>query len=184
MRLFLAIELPDEVRRWLVDHRDRKEWFGFEGFRGTRPENLHATVKFLGEVAEQRVPDVVAALRDVTLPGPLDLSIDGFTFFPPRGPIRVFAARIGGTVDALKQLHARVEDVLELLGFAREGRPYSPHVTLGRPDPGRRILGVARQLVAKHPPSAGPTFVVDGFTLFHSHLRPDGPEYIPLARFG
>jgi 2'-5' RNA ligase len=185
MRLFLAIELPQDVKQWLVDHRYRKEWFGFgEGLRLTRLETLHVTLNFLGEVSAERLAEIRAALAGVPLPGPLDLKVDGFMFFPPRGPIRTFVARVGGAVEPLRDLYFRIAGALEPLGFPREARPFTPHVTLARADQRLKLPGVVRQLVEESPPPAGPAFSVNGFTLFQSHLRPAGPEYVPLARFG
>ena len=184
MRLFLAIDLPEEQKQWLVEHRFRKEWFGFgEGFRFTRPETLHVTLNFLGEVPAERVPEIEGALSRVTLPGPIDLHVAGFTFFPPRGPIRVFVAQFGGAVEVVRVLHARLEDALEPLGFAREARPFTPHVTLARAEERRKPRGISRVLLGKMPPPLGPTFSVDTYTLFQSHLKPGGPEYVPLAQF-
>jgi 2'-5' RNA ligase len=185
MRLFTAVELPQDVKQWLVDHRYRKEWFGFgEGLRLTRPETLHVTLNFLGEVQPERLAEIRAALGAVPLPGPLDLKVAGFMFFPPRGPVRTFVARVGGAVEPLRDLYSRIADALEPLGFSREARPFTPHVTLARSDERRKLKGVVRQLVEKSPPPPGPTFSVNGFTLFQSHLKPGGPEYVLLARFG
>ena len=184
MRLFLAIELPEDQKEWLVEHRFRKEWFGFgEGLRLTRPETLHVTLNFLGEVPAERLAVIQGALGKITLPGRIDLHVARFTFFPPRGPIRVFVAQLGGAVEAVRELHARLEDALEPLGFAREARPFTPHVTLARAEARRKPRGISRELVEKMPPPVGPTFSVDGYTLFESRLKPRGPEYVALARF-
>jgi RNA 2',3'-cyclic 3'-phosphodiesterase len=185
MRLFLALELPDEERQRLAQYPRNQEWFGFaEGVKPVRPENLHVTLKFLGEVPDPRLEEVREALEPVRLPGPIELHAEGVTFFPPRGLIRVFVALLAGDVDRLATLYAEAEAALEPLGFAREQRPFKPHVTLARADHRRKIPGVCRQLVVKTPPPRGDPFTVDSFVLFQSRLKPGGSEYVPLARFG
>jgi 2'-5' RNA ligase len=188
MRLFVAIELPEDVRRGLSEWRRRRDWFGFgEGFREVPPQNRHVTLKFLGEVAEAKVEQVTGALRRVDWPPALMLRVEGPSFFPPRGKINVFVALLGGDVERLRELHRQVESALEPLGFVRDDRPYTPHVTLARAERSRgfnEAKGIVRQLVAKNPPAPGEPFTVNSVVLFQSHLKPDGPEYVPLARFG
>jgi len=185
MRLFLALELPEEERRRLAQYPLRREWFGFgEGVKAVRPENLHVTLKFLGDVADENVDQVRGTLEKVTLPEPIQLRTAGVTFFPPRGPIRVFVALLEGDLDRLVALHSRIEAALEPLGFAREERPFTPHVTLARAARERGINPAGRTLVADSPPAPGEPFQVRSFVLFQSHLKPGGPEYVPLAHFG
>ena len=185
MRLFLALELPGGERRRLAEYPLRQEWFpSKEGVKRVRPENLHVTLKFLGDVADEKVDKVRGALVKVTVPDPIQLRTAGVTFFPPRGPIRVFVALLEGDIDRLIGLHSRIVTALGPLGFAREERRFTPHVTLARAARERGINHAARQLVTKHPPSPGEPFLVQSFVLFQSHLKPGGPEYLPLARFG
>ena len=185
MRLFVAIELPEGQRRRLAELPERFRWNALESasLNWTREENLHVTLKFLGEVNDQQIPQVTDALGVVRVPGPITLRIESLGFLPPRGPIRVFAARIGGDLDQMAALHAGIELAMEPLGFARERRPYSPHVTLARPRRERRISGDARADVAEHQPPPGPDFVVDQFVLMRSDLANGPPRYTPIAHF-
>lgn len=186
MRLFVALELPDSQRHLLSGLGRRADWFGLEaGNLGwVRAENLHVTLKFLGEVPDGQVPAVCDALKGVAVPGPLRLNVQGVTFFPPRGPIRVFVAEVGGPdMQPLCALQAAVEHALEAVGFPREGRPFRPHVTLARARRERRVPAVARKLVAEHPLPAGEPFDVDAFVLMRSELKPMGAIYTPAARF-
>src|SRR5439155_26627081 len=105
----------------------------------TREENLHVTVKFLGAVGDDQIAAVTDALAQVQPPGPIRLRIDALTFLPPRGPIRIFAAQLGCDLDRLAALRAGIELAVEPLGFPREQRPFSPHVTLARPRRERRV---------------------------------------------
>jgi 2'-5' RNA ligase len=93
VRVFLALELPEEERRRLAEYLRSREWSGL-GMKLVRPENLHVTLKFLGEAADARVKEVCDAQQGVSLDAPITLRMEGVTFFPPRGPIRVVAARL------------------------------------------------------------------------------------------
>jgi 2'-5' RNA ligase len=164
---------------------ERFRWKGLESasLNWTREENLHVTLKFLGDVSDPQVPRVRESLGLVRVPGPIVLRIESLGFLPPRGPIRVFAARIGGDLDRLAAVHAAIEMAVEPLGFAREQRPYSPHVTLARPRRERRISGKARDDVAEHQPPPGPQFQIERLVLMSSDLSNGPPRYTPLAYF-
>src|SRR5687767_1053459 len=157
MRLFVALEVPEVERRRLAEPGRRTDWFGLEAgnLSWVRPENLHVTLKFLGAVSDERVPEVCRSLAEVARPGRLELHVDGVTFFPPRGPIRVFVARLGGDIERLHTLQAGIEQALEPMGFPREQRAYTPHVTLARARRDRRVAGAVRQLIEKRPMAAG-----------------------------
>jgi 2'-5' RNA ligase len=185
MRLFVAADLPEGEKRRLEALGRRQDWFGLgDGFRPVRAENLHLTLKFLGEVPDDRVARVCDGLKRIEWPASLTLRTEGVTFFPPRGPINVFVAQFGGDVERLRQLHADIEAALQPLGFPRDARPFKPHVTLLRGDHRRKPAGAVREAVAKNPPKAGEPFAVSSFALFQSRLKPTGPEYVALAHFG
>jgi 2'-5' RNA ligase len=168
-----------------VELPERYHWRALEAasLNWTREESLHVTLKFLGEVSDQEVPRVMDALGRVQGPGPIVLRIESLGFLPPRGPIRVFVARIGGDLDGLAALHAGIELALEPLSFAREQRPYSPHVTLARPRRERRISGVARADIAEHYSPPESQFAVEQFVLISSELSNGPPRYTPIAHF-
>ena len=187
MRLFLAIEVPDEVKRHFNRVRDRLVHLTFGHLyevTWVRDQNLHITLKFLGEVDQTRAAPLIDRLSRIQVE-PASLYPDRLVFFPPRGPVRVIGAGLAGDTDALHRLHNKIEAACEESGFAREDRPYVPHVTLGRNKRGRyeKVAGIVRG----NPPSdcwPGPTFTASCFALVQSDLRPDGPVYTPLARFG
>lgn len=185
MRLFVAIELPEGERRRLAELPDKENWIGLErvDFNWVRPENLHITLKFLGSVPDDRVAEIREALRDVRSPGPLKIRVGRAAFLPRQGPMRVFVSSVDGDVDALRELQSEIERVLEPLGFARERRAFSPHVTLARPRRERDVPGEFREDVEEHPGTLGPAFPVESFTLMNSDLNPGGPVYTPVERF-
>lgn len=130
MRCFVAIELSDAVRRALAS-AGRRLTGGSRDVRLTPVEQLHLTLKFLGEVDEARLPGVCEIVRTAAASsGPFDIRISRIGCFPPRGPRVLWAGvRDGGECARWVQ---DVEGPLAELGFPPDGRPFTPHVTLGR----------------------------------------------------
>ena len=188
MRLFLALDLPADAKHRLSDGVwSRRDWWGADAaahLRRVPAENLHVTLKFLGEVPDDRAADVRAAVA-AGLPrvGPLELRPAAAGFFPPRGPARVFVVHLTGDVERLAQAYAGIEAALEPLGFPREGRAFKPHVTLGRARDRRGAPRAVRVPVEQDPDLPGEPFRVDAVTLFRSDLRPAGPVYTGVELF-
>jgi 2'-5' RNA ligase len=182
MRLFLAIELPDDARAHLVDVQRRLS-SEIAKASWTKPENLHLTLKFLGEVDEKRADALVESLSKIAVDGAIALAAERVVCFPPRGPVRIVAAALGGTVAPLLALHQAIEQRCAFLGFEREGRAYAPHVTLGRARP--TLPPATRDRAAATTDGAwpGPRFVVGEFVLMESRLKPTGAEYHVAERF-
>ena len=188
MRLFTAIELPEAVRahvsavatkvRQALESRDTRPPVSW-----TKESNLHVTLKFLGDVPEERVPGLLAALRTIGLPPPpLRLRAESLEAFPSRGSARVLVVRVGGDVERLAALHAAIEDRCSALGFERENRRYRPHVTIGRPRvPLRgRWEAMAGATSGSWP---GPEFSPAAFSLVQSQLDPAGAIYTTIEAF-
>src|SRR3954454_7813226 len=185
MRLFVGVELDDDVRRRAAAIADRAErllsdmlvvrWIG--------PENLHITLWFLGEVAEDRVPALSAALdRPFALPS-LNLRLGGVGAFPSSGVPRVLWLGIQDGAESLADIHTELAARLQPLGFLPETRPFSAHLTIGRvksANPGVRPRDIRRRwtdLAAE----AGECRI-QAVTLFRSRLSPRGAAYEPLVR--
>ena len=191
MRLFLAIELPDAVRTHLagitahnkVGYHLVVEQGREHRISSTRPENLHVTLKFLGEVEECAVPKLCEGLRRVRAEPTAEVWVGHIELLPPRGPVRVVAAGLDGDVARLELVHRAVEAECEEQGFPPERRAYRPHITVHRcrePLPGH-MRGDLEQLYGGYFP--GPRFRVEGFSLIQSHLLPEGPQYARIADF-
>jgi 2'-5' RNA ligase len=188
MRLFLALDLPADVKDGLAEAVwSRRDWWDAgtgSHLRKVPAENLHVTLKFLGDVPDDRVAAVRAAVAAGVPPvGPIELRPAGAGFFPPRGAARVFVVHLVGDVEPLGRVYAGVEAALEPLGFPREGRAFKPHVTLGRARDRRGAPAAIRRPVEQNPTLAGEAFVVDAVTLFGSDLRPGGPVYTAVERW-
>ena len=150
MRLFVALNLPDRVRRALWDAaapvRDLRL-----PVRWVSPEGIHLTVKFLGEVAGEQEPELRAALTRAASGGrAVPVAVHGFGAFPDYTRPRVIWAGLDPD-PALELLQHRVEQEFAPLGFPTEGRPFHPHLTLGRAAREARpqdFRGLARALEA------------------------------------
>jgi 2'-5' RNA ligase len=184
-RLFIAIDLSPDVRRWLEKARSVLEpGMPAGAVRWVDPRGTHITIKFLGEVAKSRIEGLRAAMDlSVEESGILELTVDGLGCFPNTARPRVVWAGIRPQ-PKLASLQQRLEDRLDAAGFERERRAFSPHLTLGRVKDGvaesqLRRIGAAVESARMEPPVE---MTADSFSLFRSVLRPSGPEYTALYR--
>jgi RNA 2',3'-cyclic 3'-phosphodiesterase len=181
MRCFVAIELPTGIRDRLGDLQGRMQSLG-RGIRWARPESIHLTLKFLGEVPDGQVAEVCTIARRVAERCPAsELEVAGVGCFPPRGAARVVWVGVLQPPPALLECQRECEAAYAEIGFAPEGRAFSPHLTLGRvndPAAGYRIRGELGEFESY----AAGRFVADELTVFQSELRPSGSVYTPVAR--
>jgi 2'-5' RNA ligase len=131
VRLFVALNLPEGIRQALWDATVPLRNRGLP-VKWVRPDAIHLTLKFLGEVSDASEPELTAALgRAVAGSHPIPLAVGGFGAFPAVDRPRVIWAGLAPD-PALELLAHRIEQELAPLGFPPEGRPFQPHVTLGR----------------------------------------------------
>ena len=182
LRLFFAVGLPEEVRARAAEHAARlRQSFPDVRAGWERPEKMHVTLKFLGDVDAARVPALTRAAEAATrgLPS-FTLAVEGTGSFPPRGAPRVLWLGLRDDAGGLSRLQARLEDECERVGFPRETRPFKPHLTLAR----LRTPQGARELAAAHAAEPfGPfAFNVPDLLLIRSQFGPAGSRYAPLSR--
>jgi len=181
MRLFLAIELPQDVRDHIVRLQNAIRSI-VRDLSFTRPDNLHITLKFLGEVADSAVKPLCDSLAAIPPSGPVQLQAAELTCFPERGPIRIVGAGLTAP-PALTTLVTRIETACQSHGFPPEGRPYSAHITLARArNPLPPYLRNNMQAAAARL-WPGPTMTATEYVLMQSDLTPKGPIYTPAAHF-
>ena len=141
--------------------------------------NLHLTVKFLGAVAEDRIEAVASALTRA-LAGAFDAQVEGLGAFPSATRPRVVWAGVTAKAGTMGDLAGRVDDALAALGFSREVRPFSPHITLGRVRLPGRIPALTEALRGAASRGFGGLRVVR-VSLMRSELSPRGARYTELA---
>ena len=174
MRLFVGIPLPEDVRARLGELKG-----GLLGARWVRPENLHLSLRFIGEVPGGDEADIDEALATIEAPGfPLALSELGF--FDRRRRVHAVWAGIGMS-EPMVRLRAKVEQALVRLGHEPEHRKFKPHVTIARLKGGAATE--AGLYLESHAGFAAGPFTVDTFTLYESHLGHGGAHYEALAEY-
>jgi 2'-5' RNA ligase len=180
MRAFIAIDLPEALRAALAEAQRRFRVASPEA-RWTRPEGIHLTLKFLGEISDAQTRQVVEALTRMGPFAPFPVEVKGFGFFPQAQRPRVFWAGLTAP-PALPELASRVEGLMEKLGFAREDRAFTPHLTLARFAVPRPQPELATAVAAWATPALG-QFEASEFYLFESKLLPQGAKYRKVMRF-
>jgi 2'-5' RNA ligase len=182
----VACELPGEATEALAAVQRLLQERDAEGARWVRPEGIHLTLKFLGEVPARRLEAIERALaRAVREPFRLSVRLGRLGSFGGSTGLRVVWVGLEGEVEALAHLAARVERALEPMGFPRERRPFAAHLTLARvkegasPQDRRRLFDLVRSL--ELPPLPGAT--LEAVSLMQSTLEAGGARYQCLARF-
>ncbi len=186
-RLFVAGELSASVREALASvQEDLRRRAGEARVRWTRPEGIHLTLKFLGEVASERLAVLAAALGRALAGQPaLRLRLAGLGSFGGARRLRVIWVGLAGDLEPLARLAVAVDAALAGEGFPREKRPFSPHLTLGRVADGVRPEARVRLhevLEAAPPPPAMPVHLAR-VCLMQSTLGPGGARYAALESF-
>jgi 2'-5' RNA ligase len=181
IRAFIAVELPEAARRTLADLQNalRRD---LSGVRWVRPEGIHLTLKFLGDIPEERVDAIGQALQAATQgQGPLTLAVKGLGVFPGIRKARVIWAGLGGETADLVALQQRVDAALEPLDFPRERRRFKAHLTLGRfkkTPPAPALVSILERR-SDYPPCE---VAMGRVVLYRSELRPQGARYSPLIQ--
>jgi RNA 2',3'-cyclic 3'-phosphodiesterase len=178
MRLFVALEIPAAVRDNLAtlikDFRNvdpKSRW--------VRPENLHVTLKFIGQAPPNKLEAIRIALGGVRAVRAVELDFRGLGFFPNEKHPRVLWANVE-TSAYLKSLAADIDHALEILGVAREQRAFTPHLTLAR-FPSPRIPEKLRSAIQQNIARTFGSLRTSEFHLIESKLKPSGAEYTRLA---
>jgi 2'-5' RNA ligase len=180
MRAFIAIDLPEPLRAALGEAQQAFR-SACRDARWTRPEGIHLTLKFLGEISDAQTKQVVEALTQIGPLEPFLVEVQGFGFFPQVHRPRVFWAGVAAP-PALAELAARVERHMEKIGFAREDRAFSPHLTLARFQVPRPQPELEAAVAARGAAALG-RFEASEFFLFESKLSPQGAQYRKVMRY-
>lgn len=172
-RLFVAIRPPPPIREML-----RGAMGGVSGARWQSDEQLHLTLRFIGEVDRHAAHDIHAALGAVHHPR-FEIAVSGLGTFERRGQPEVIWARVAPH-DALKALHKKIDQALARVGVEPDRRAFHPHITLARL---KRSSGPVHNLLGASGGLATPPFEVGAFALYQSRLTPDGAVYTILEDY-
>ncbi len=172
-RLFVAIRPAAAVRARLLGLMG-----GVAGARWQDEDQLHLTVRFIGEVDRHMALDVDAALSSVHHSA-FSIALNGLGVFDRRGePVTLWAGV--APLDPLRALHKKVDQALVRVGVEPDRRAYTPHVTLARLPRGS---GPVQGLIEQSGGITSPPFAVDEFRLYESRFTPDGPLYEVAERY-
>jgi RNA 2',3'-cyclic 3'-phosphodiesterase len=180
VRLFIAIEIPEDIRTTFASLL--KEFCAIAPqLRWVRTENLHVTLKFLGETESAKLDALQNVLSAVRSPYPVNLEFRGLGFFPNEKRPRVFWAGIEASPN-LRTLATDIDQAAHPLGFLLEDRPFTPHLTLARfPVPG--IPPKLLQAMNEKSSHSFGSLTAKEFHLIESRLKPSGAEYTTLRTF-
>ena len=180
MRLFVALQISEEIRAAIaalghelkpLDH----------SWTWTKAENLHATLKFLGEIPSEKLESIRQALRGVPGEWPIEVKFSGLGFFPNERRPRVLWVGMKAT-PSLPALAAEIDAALAKVGVPKEEREFTPHLTLARNKAGN-IAPKLREALAKCSAREFGMMDVSSFHLIESKLKSTGPEYTTLESF-
>jgi len=184
MRLFVAVELDDEMRTAAGKAAEelRKRIGRVLDPKWVPAENMHLTVRFIGHVPDERAPATLDALSPALSLDPFDLALSECGVFPPHGAPRVLWIGLREGLPPLQMMHEEFNRRLAPLGFKAEDRPFSAHLTLARVKDAPRGSGAAVR-EAIHTIRVKPVRCrVSEAVLFESRLSPKGSTYHPRLR--
>lgn len=182
IRIFVGVSIPRQFEGPILALQERLRELGIEA-RYPKPDSLHLTLKFLGDVDEAVLPKIGNQLEEVARLGqPFSARLAGFGVFPHLSDPRVVWLGIESG-EPLFELQQQIELELEGLGFSREKRPFRPHLTLARIKSRRRMAGLIHLLEIESEKIELGEFQVVEFSIFRSVLRPQGALYTRLMSF-
>ncbi len=187
VRSFIAIELPDELKLELSQLVAKLKSGEQSWVKWVDPYNIHLTLKFLGNVAVDRLDDITGALEKAAQGiAPFHLEIKELGVFPNLRRVQVAWMGISGEVDKLAQLQQRIESNLAPLGFAPESRPFVPHLTLARLRDQALLAERQRfgQLITGTKFEAANAIKVNALSLMKSQLTREGAIYSRISSVG
>lgn len=169
IRLFVAVDLPDDIKDRLTTLCG-----GISGAKWVTRDQMHLTLRFIGEVDEKRFQAIRTLLNDIR-GEPFDVTLKGVGQFPPRGPARVLWVGLDAP-PALNTLQRKIEIALVGLGLEPEDRPFAAHITLARMK-APPLPEAMRQFMSKNASFETAPIRVNEFVLYSSFLKSEGPFY-------
>jgi 2'-5' RNA ligase len=182
VRTFVAVEI-DAATRQRVEQLVEELSALPADVKWVEAHNLHLTLKFLGEVATQEIPQVCEAVRQGAIQvEPFELEVRGAGAFPNTRRPRTLWLGVGTGQQEMVTLLGQIEEPLRKLGFRPEHRRYDPHLTIGRVRRGGPTLAQLGRLIEQHADFDAGRAKVSEVVLFASHLDSTGPTYEALSR--
>ena len=176
-RTFIALEIEENIKELLVSIQ-QKIGSKTSGIKWVKPENMHLTLKFLGSTREDKIEDISDIIKNTAKALTcFNVAVSGLGAFPNSNNPKVIWAGLKAD-DVLYNFQKAIDISLEPLGFAREKRPFSPHLTIGRVRDSRAKKKL-RDVFEKIDPNPC-SFEAENITFYKSDLMPEGPVYTVL----
>ncbi|MCE5323308.1 RNA 2',3'-cyclic phosphodiesterase [bacterium] len=180
IRTFVAVLIDDDIRRAVAEVQSRLKQLAPD-VKWVAPENFHITLKFLGNVDESVIPDVISAVEDGARGfSPFDLAISGVGAFPNPARARVVWVGSRGGRERLSDLAQSIDGKLAELGFEKEDKPFKAHITIGRVKTSRYLRTLAEGIGNVDADNLG-LQRVSGVAVMSSELGREGPAYTPIS---
>ena len=180
MRLFVALGIPEDIRAAIAALICELKPLD-DSWKWTRAENLHVTLKFLGEIPSDKLEGLKEALRRVDSGWPMAVKFGGLGFFPDGRKPRVLWVGMEAPL-SLRTLARAIGEAVAKVGAPQEEREFTPHLTLARNKDGR-VSERLRSALAKHSSSQFGEMNASAFHLMESKLKSTGAEYTTLESF-
>jgi 2'-5' RNA ligase len=183
LRAFIAVDLPENIQAALGLVQEQLRAYRFKT-TWTRPENIHLTLKFLGDIQREQVEPIISVIEQAAKGcRPMTLRSQAVGFFPGVRQPRVLWTGISGQTEALAELQSKIDKGLAALEFPSDKKPFTGHLTLGRIKVGGNselfidIMKIFQNMTTD-------SFIVDSVNLYQSKLMPSGPMYTKLFSVG
>lgn len=182
MRLFIAVNLDEELKKRILPLQEELKRTNAD-VKWVAVENLHLTLKFLGEVSEEKTTQIEQIVTPILVNfSPFEMELCGFGVFPNTNYPRVIWLGIREGSEELKILSEEIENCLIPLGFSKEERLFTAHLTLGRMRSLKSKEGLIGKIKEKENIEIGKQ-KLEKIYLMQSFLKPTGPVYVPLKEW-
>jgi 2'-5' RNA ligase len=179
IRTFICFELPGFIKTELQRVQNALKPIS-KSVRWSHVDGIHLTLKFLGDVDEEILDDIHNAVKKAAEKSePFQIDISGVGAFPNFNRPNVYWIGVKESSGALLSIQQKIENELEQIGFAKERRPFSPHLTIGRVKSQEGLKEISKTLQNAKLPSM--TFVAAEILVMKSVLQPGGARYTPLS---
>jgi len=179
MRTFIAIELSKEIREALAQAQSHLKYSGAD-VKWVDKDNIHLTLKFLGEVTEGKLQQVISTLEIIGKENSVfEISIKDIGVFPNSDYPRVIWVGLDKGAVESKKLAKMIDDALSKIGFEKESRPFAPHLTIGRVRSAKNKEALKEKIGTCQLPIVK-SQLISSVVLFQSKLSPKDPTYIKI----
>lgn len=180
IRSFLAFELPPDIKREIDQISHEVRHLNLDA-KWIKPENIHLTVIFMGNVNEEDIPHIIPAIDNVASQYmTFDISLGGMGLFPDIRRPRVIWLGLSGDIEGLASLRDNLQMPLKSFGIKQEKRVFKPHLTLGRFRKPVKEQAILKSVIDDYSSISGPSGKLDELVLFKSELKPGGAVYTRL----